>query len=84
MLQNTSQFREDIARYTAAIDRISHEQEKLSAKKLLTDLVHQVKHLDDVHTEMIYSKQMASTGNELKSNISTIRKNLDLKLKKAI
>lgn len=81
MLQNTERFKTDLARYNDAIDKISNEQEKLAAKKLLNDLIYEVKNMDNMYVDMVYAKQLPTMGNEMRDKIGSIRKQLDNKLK---
>lgn len=81
MLHNTERFKNDVARYTAAIDKISNEQEKLESKKLLSDLIYEVKNMDNMYIDMIYAKQLPTMGNEMRDKIMSIRKKLEEKLK---
>jgi hypothetical protein len=81
MLQSTERFKNDIARYRDAIDKISNEQEKLSATKLLNDLVYEVKNMDNMYVDMVYANQLPTMGNEMRDKIGSIRKQLDSKLK---
>jgi hypothetical protein len=83
MLQSTERFKNDLARYTDAIDKISNEQEKLAAKKLLNDLIYEVKNMDNMYVDMVYAKQLPTMGNEMRDKIGSIRKQLDTKLKLA-
>jgi molecular chaperone GrpE (heat shock protein) len=81
MLQNTSRFQNDIARYRESIDKIIDEQEKLVANKLLNDLIYEVKNMDNMYVDMVYAKQLPTMGNEMRDKIGSIRKQLDNKLK---
>jgi hypothetical protein len=83
MLQSTERFKNDLARYTDAIDKISNEQEKLAARKLLNDLIYEVKNMDNMYVDMVYAKQLPTMGNEMRDKIGSIRKQLDNKLKLA-
>lgn len=80
MLQNTERFKTDLARYTDAIDKISNEQEKLAAKKLLNDLIYEVKNMDNMYIDMVYAKQLPTMGNEMRDKIGSIRKKLEEKV----
>jgi hypothetical protein len=79
MLQNTERFKTDLARYSDAVDKISNEQEKLAATKLLNDLIHEVKNMDNMYVDMVYAKQLPTMGNEMREKIGSIRKQLDSK-----
>jgi molecular chaperone GrpE (heat shock protein) len=58
------------------MNKISNEQEKLAAKKLINDLIYEVNNMDNMHMDMIYAKQLPSMGNEMRDKISSIRKKL--------
>jgi hypothetical protein len=81
MLQNTERFKNDLARYSNAIDEISDEQEKIAATKLLNDLISEVKNMDNMYVDMVYANQLPTMGNEMRDKILGIRKKLDSKLK---
>jgi hypothetical protein len=81
MLQSTERFKNDLARYSDAIDKITNEQEKLAAKKLLNDLIYEVKNMDNMYVDMVYAKQLPTMGNEMRDKIGSIRKQLDAKIK---
>ena len=81
MLQNTERFKNDLARYTDAIDKINNEQEKLAAKKLLNDLIYEVKNMDNMYVDMVYANQLPTMGNDMREKIVALRKKLDNKLK---
>lgn len=81
MLHNTERFKNDVARYTAAIDNLSNEQQKLTAKKLLNDLIYEVKNMDNMYIDMVYAKQLPTMGNEMRDKITELRKKLDKALK---
>jgi hypothetical protein len=80
MLQNTERFKNDLARYRESIDKISNEQEKLAATRLLNDLIYEVKNMDNMYVDMVYAKQLPTMGNEMRDKIGSIRKQLDQKL----
>lgn len=80
MLQQTERFQKDISRYQAAIVKLGSEAEQLEAKRLLNDLVHEVKNLDSMYTDMVYGKQLPTMGKDMREKIISIRKNLESKL----
>ena len=84
MLQNTERFKNDLARYRESIDNISNEQEKLAATRLLNDLIHEVKNMDNMYVDMIYAKQLPTMGNEMRDKIISLRKQLDQKISKSV
>ena len=81
MLQNTERFKNDLARYTDAIDKITNEQEKLAAKKLLNDLIYEVKNMDNMYVDMVYANQLPTMGNDMREKIIALRKKLDNKIR---
>jgi hypothetical protein len=81
MLQRTERFQNDVKRYNEIIDGISNEQEKLEAKRLLNDLIYEVKNMDNMYVDMVYAKQLPTMGNDMRTRIVEIRKKLETKLK---
>jgi len=80
MLQQANRFQNDVKKYNEAIEKITEEQEKLEAKRLLNDLIHEVKNMDNMYVDMVYAKQLPTMGNEMRDKIGSIRKKLDSKL----
>ena len=81
MLQQADRFQNDVKKYNEAIEKIVGEQEKLEAKRLLNDLIHEVKNMDNMYVDMVYAKQLPTMGNEMRDKIGSIRKKLDSKIK---
>jgi hypothetical protein len=81
MLQQTERFQNDVKKYTESISKMLDEQEKLEATRLLNDLIYEVKNMDNMYVDMVYAKQLASMGSEMKDKIGSIRKKLDNKIK---
>ena len=77
MLQRTERFQQDVKKYTDLIEKMQDGQSKLEAKKLLNDLVYEVKNMDNMFMDMVYAKQIPSLGGDIKSKIISIRKSLD-------
>jgi molecular chaperone GrpE (heat shock protein) len=77
MLQRTERFQSDVDRYRKSIDKISNEQEKLAATRLLNDLIYEVKNMDNMYVDMVYAKQLPTMGNEMRDKIVSIRKQLE-------
>ena len=84
MLQQSERFQNDVTRYTETISKMPDGQEKLEATRLLNDLIYEVKNMDNMYVDMIYAKQLASLGNEMKDKIGSIRNKLDLKIHNTI
>jgi hypothetical protein len=82
MLQRSERFQNDVKQYTETIAKMPDGQEKLEATRLLNDLIYEVKNMDNMYVDMVYAKQLASLGSEMKDKIGSIRKKLDNKIKK--
>jgi hypothetical protein len=54
---------------------------RIELNRLLSSLIVEVRKMDDMHNEMIYTRQLPSMGQEFREKISAIRKQLDSKLK---
>lgn len=80
MLQQADRFQNDIKKYNEAIEKIAEGQTKLEAKRLLNDLVYEVKNMDNMYVDMVYAKQLPTIGNEIRDKIGSLRKKLDQKL----
>jgi hypothetical protein len=80
-LQQSERFQNDVKKYIEIINNIPVEQTKLEAKRLLNDLIYEVKNMDNMYTDMVYGKQLPTMGNEMRDKIRSIRKQLDQKLK---
>jgi hypothetical protein len=83
MLHQADRFQNDVKKYNEAIEKITQEQDKLEAKRLLNDLIHEVKNMDNMYVDMVYAKQLPTMGNEMRDKIGSIRKKLDSKLRSA-
>jgi hypothetical protein len=49
--------------------------------QLLQKLTYSIKKLDNMHLEMIYSRQLPTMGNEMKDEISDLRKKLETRIR---
>lgn len=79
---SSERFQEDLQKYKSSVEKIVNEDEKKEAQKLLTDLIMNVKRMDNMYLDMVYSGQLTSIGGEMREKIIDIRKKLDSKLKK--
>jgi hypothetical protein len=80
-IKKSKTFQTDLARYSTIIESIPEGPSKVDLNKLLGSLITEVRKMDEMHTEMIYTRQLPSMGQEFREKISTIRKQLDQKLK---
>ena len=81
ILQNTERFQAEIKHYNEAINQMSEGQPQLEAKRLLNDLIHEVKNMDSMYIDMVYARQLPTMGNDMRDKIGSIRKKLDNKIK---
>ena len=81
LLQRSSRFQEDCAKYRTAIDSMPDGAAKQESQQLLNKLIAEIKKLDSMHMEMVYSRQLPTMGDEMKQDITTIRKRLETRLK---
>ena len=81
LLEKSVRFQQDYNRYQSIISKMPDGNLKQEVNQLLNNLVSEIKKLDHRHMEMINSRQMASVGTEIKQDITTIRKQLELKIK---
>ena len=82
MLQQTERFQTEVKNYKQSIENLKNPIDKEQAEKLLNNLIYEVRNLDSAFTEMVYQKQLASQGSEMRERITEIRKKLDDKIKK--
>jgi hypothetical protein len=54
---------------------------KQEVNQLLKKLVGEIKKLDSLHMEMIYTRQLPSMGGDMKQEITTTRRQLETKIK---
>ena len=80
-LIKSTRFQEDCERYRTAIDGMPDGPAKHESQQLLNKLIAEIKKLDSMHMEMIYTKQLPSMGSDMRQDILTLRKKLDTKLK---
>ena len=80
-IYKNKRFKDDIEKYNSAIKLMSDESQKQEAIKLLNDLVFEVKKMDNMHLDLVYSHSLGTAGNEFRDNIGSIRKKLETKIK---
>ena len=81
-IHKSERFIEDLKKYDNAIKLLEDGSLKDEAKKLLNDLVFEVRKMDNMYMDMVYNHQVGTLGNEFRDRILAIRKQLDTKLKK--
>ena len=81
LLQRSSRFQEDCAKYRTAIGTMPDGPAKQESQQLLNKLIGEIKKLDSMHMEMIYSRQLPTMGGDMKQEITAIRRQLETKIK---
>ena len=81
LLQRSSRFQEDCAKYRTAIDSMPDGAAKQESQQLLNKLIAEIKKLDSMHMEMIYSRQLPTMGGDMKQDITNIRKQLETRIR---
>jgi hypothetical protein len=80
-IYKNKRFIEDIEKYNSVIKSMSNESQKQEAIKLLNDLIFEVKKLDNMYLDLVYSRSLGTSGNEFRDRIGSIRKKLETKIK---
>ena len=80
-LIKSTRFQEDCARYRTAIDTMPDGPAKQESQQLLNKLIAEIKKLDSMHRDMIYSRQLPTIGGEMKQSITATRKKLETRIK---
>jgi hypothetical protein len=81
LLEKSSRFQEDYTRYQSAIAAMPEGDFKQDVSQLLKKLVGEIKKLDSMHMEMVYTRQLPSMGGDMKQGITAIRRQLENKIK---
>ena len=81
LLQRSSRFQEDCAKYRTAIGTMPDGPAKQESQQLLNKLIAEIKKLDSMHMEMIYSRQLPTMGGDMKQDITNIRKQLETRIR---
>jgi hypothetical protein len=81
LLQKSSRFQEDCEKYRTAIASMPDGAAKQESQLLLNKLIAEIKKLDSMHMEMVYSRQLPTMGSEMKQDITAIRKKLETRLR---
>jgi hypothetical protein len=81
LLEKSSRFQEDYTRYQSAIAEMPEGEFKQDVSHLLKKLVGEIKKLDSMHMEMVYTRQLPSMGTDMKQEITIIRRQLETKIK---
>ena len=80
-LIKSTRFQEDCEKYRTAIDSMPDGAAKQESQQLLNKLIAEIKKLDSMHMEMVYTRQLPSMGTDMKQEITAIRRQLENKIK---
>ena len=80
-LLQSSRFLKDCEKYESVIATMPEGNVKNETVQLLQKLIYSIKKLDNMHLEMIYSRQLPTMGNEMKDEISDLRKKLETRIR---
>jgi hypothetical protein len=75
-IYKSERFKKDVQQYDTAIKAMPDGATKDDAKRLLSELVFEVKKMDGMYMDMVYNHQLGSVGNEFRDRISQYRRNL--------
>ena len=81
LLHKSSRFLKDVEKYQSAIAAMPEGDVKTETVQLLQKLQYRIKTLDNMHLEMIYSKQLPTMGSDMKQEITDLRKKLETRIK---
>ncbi len=81
ILQKSTRFVKDCERYESVIATMPQGDVKNETVQLLQKLTYSIKKLDSMHLEMVYSRQLPTMGNEMRDEISNLRKKLETRIR---
>ena len=80
-LLQSSRFLKDCEKYESVIATMPEGNVKNETVQLLQKLIYSIKKLDNMHLEMIYSRQLPTMGGDMKQEITDLRKKLETRIK---
>jgi hypothetical protein len=80
-IRKSQNFKNDLERYQTILNQLPEGADKQEFSKLVSNLIQEVKKLDEVHVELIFNKQMPSVGTERRESIVSLRRQLETKIK---
>ena len=80
-LLQSSRFLKDCEKYESVIATMPEGNVKNETMQLLQKLIYSIKKLDNMHLEMIYSRQLPTMGGDMKQEITDLRKKLETRIK---
>ena len=80
-LLQSSRFLKDCEKYESVIATMPEGNVKNETVQLLQKLIYSIKKLDNMHLEMVYSRQLPTMGGEMKQEITDLRKKLETRIR---
>ena len=80
-LLQSSRFLKDCEKYESVIATMPEGNVKNETVQLLQKLIYSIKKLDNMHLEMVYSRQLPTIGSDMKQEITDLRKKLETRIK---
>jgi len=80
-LFNSERFQNEYKTYKEQIEQITDLRLKSKLENHLSKLVSQIKHLDNHHAEMIFTKQIKEMSGDNREKVMEIRRFLDKSIK---
>lgn len=80
-LVNSDRFKNDVKKYKEEISQVTDVAYKKLLENYLDKLITQAKSIDNHHSQMMFTKQISTMGDDVRSRIVDIRKTLDSKIK---
>lgn len=82
IIQSNKRYQNDIDRYNSILENIPEGTEKEEFRTLVNSLVREVKKMDGMYLDLIYTNQITTVGNEMREKITLIRKKIEEKYAK--
>ena len=79
-ISQSDKFKEDYARYQAAIDKTNDLQLKTELRSLLNQLVTEVKAIDSFYNDLSTGSGIVSRVEETRSTLTSLRKELEKRI----
>ena len=79
-LSNSLRFKEDYNNLSNRIDKITNEKLQSELRKLLVQLVNEVRNIDKNHERLLYDKKLPDSTVDSKSKLLEIRRKIDKRL----
>ena len=79
---NSERFQNDLKKYKLIIEKVENKDEKDEIQKMLNELLLNVKRMDNMYLDLVYSNQLSSIGSEMREKITDLRKKIESRISK--